>query len=130
MKRDLFVGVSKLGVAFTEEAVILRNSGIDVPILVFFDRDNIDTCLRYNLTPVLFNLKTARQYSSAARKKNRTIPVHVKVDTGMGRVGFTLESAVSSITKIAGLKNIQPVNSVAAAPLFFSSINSLPSFRI
>jgi alanine racemase len=90
-------GISKLGVAFTEEAVLLRNSGIDIPILVFFDRDNIDTCLRYNLTPVLFNLKTARQYSAAARKKNSTIPVHIKVDTGMGRVGFNLESAVSSI---------------------------------
>ena len=100
-------GISKLGVAFTEEAVLLRNSGIDIPILVFFDRDNIDTCLRYNLTPVLFNLKTARQYSAAARKKNSTIPVHIKVDTGMGRVGFNLESAVSSITRIADLKNIK-----------------------
>ena len=100
-------GVSKLGVAFTEEAVTLRNAGINIPILVFFDRDNIDTCLQYNLTPVIFNLKTARQYAAAARRNNCMIPVHIKVDTGMGRVGFNLEKALSSITRIAEMKNIK-----------------------
>ncbi len=99
-------GISGLGVAFTSEAVLLRKAGIHVPILVFFDRDNSDACLEYDLTPVVFDVDTAEKLSSAAGRLNRRIPVHVKVDTGMGRVGFTLRDAREAISRIALLKHM------------------------
>jgi alanine racemase len=100
-------GVSFLGVAYTKEAIALRESGISTPILVFFDRDNINECLQYNLTPVVFDLKTARKFSSAAFRLKRHMSIHVKVDTGMGRVGIPCSSALAEIIKIASLKNIK-----------------------
>ena len=100
-------GVSFLGVAFTKEAIALRESGIMTPILIFFDRDNINECLEYGLTPVVFDLKTARKISSEAYRRNRRMAIHVKVDTGMGRVGIPVPAALSEISRIAGLKNIK-----------------------
>lgn len=100
-------GVSFLGVAYTKEAIALRESGISTPILVFFDRDNINECLQYNLTPVVFDLKTARKFSSAAFRLKRHMSIHVKVDTGMGRVGIPCSAALAEIIKIASLKNIK-----------------------
>ena len=100
-------GISRLGVAFTGEAITLREAGINVPILVFFDRDNIDACLEYYLTPVVFDVDTAEKLSSAAGKLNREIEIHIKVDTGMGRVGFTMDDVRDSICRIALLKNIK-----------------------
>ena len=100
-------GVSALGVAFTKEAVALRESGINTPILVFFDRDNIKECLEYGLTPVVFDLKTAQKISSAAYRSNRSISIHIKVDTGMGRVGICIPKALTEIAQIADLKNIE-----------------------
>jgi alanine racemase len=99
-------GISHLGVAFAGEAVALRESGIDVPITVFFDRDNIDEYIRYNLIPTVSDTATARKIDSAARRRRKKIPVHIKVDTGMGRIGFTMSSAVKDIARIASFRNI------------------------
>jgi alanine racemase len=98
--------VSKLGVAFTAEGISLRESGITCPILVFFDRDNLRECIEYGLTPVVFDSAYAKKISSEACRLNIRISVHVKVDTGMGRVGIMADKALSEIAKIASLKNI------------------------
>lgn len=100
-------GVSKLGVAYTNEAINLREAGITAPVLVFFDRDNIDACLEYNLTPTVFDLETARKLSAGAYRKNKQISIHVKVDTGMGRIGLDIRKAFEAIIKISSLKNIK-----------------------
>lgn len=100
-------GISKLGVAYTNEAIILREAGITAPVLVFFDRDNIDACLEYNLTPTVFDLETAVKLSAGAYRLNRQIPVHIKVDTGMGRIGLDIRKASEAIIKISSLKNIK-----------------------
>ncbi|RJQ48481.1 MAG: alanine racemase [Nitrospiraceae bacterium] len=107
-KHLISLGVPLLGVAFTGEAIRLREAGINVPILVFFDKDNIDECFRYNLTPVIFDLHAAKKFSAAARKLKRTISIHIKVDTGMGRIGLTLDKAYSEILKITALPNLAP----------------------
>ncbi len=99
--------VSMLGVAFLKEAVDLREAGITAPILIFFDTSNIETCLRYNITPTVFDLNTARKFSTAASRLNIMTPVHIKVDTGMGRVGLDMKNALDTITRIAGLDNIK-----------------------
>lgn len=100
-------GVSSLGTAFKIEAIHLRESGINTPILVFFDRENIDEYFKYNLTPVVFDLGTARKLSKEAIRRKRRIAIHIKIDTGMGRSGFTIDKALTEIPKIACLKNIE-----------------------
>jgi alanine racemase len=100
-------GISKLGVAFTKEAIVLRESGINIPIVVFFDRDNIDACFRYNLSPTVFDFKTAKKISAEAYRCKRRMPVHIKVDTGMGRIGFDINKALKEISRIARLQNIK-----------------------
>ncbi len=99
-------GVSAFGVAFTNEAILLRESGITNPILIFFSIGNITELLEYNLTPVVFDFNIAKAISDEAYRQNRQIPIHIKVDTGMGRVGFQMDTAREEIVKIAQLNNI------------------------
>jgi alanine racemase len=101
-------GVSMLGVAFTSEAIELREAGIRAPIVVFFSRESAETYLKYSLIPVVFSFRHAQAISRKACKHNRTVPVHIKVDTGMGRVGIRAEDALTDIHRIASLKNIEP----------------------
>ncbi len=101
-------GVSMLGVAFTREGIALRESGIKSPILIFFDRDNADACIEYNLTPVIYDVPSAKKIHTAAKKLKMVMPVHIKVDTGMGRVGMVPDRAVHDILKISRLANIKP----------------------
>jgi len=100
-------GVTHFGVAFTNEAIQLREAGVKSPILVFFDRNHIKECFEFNLTPVVFDLNTAKKFSAEAARRNRSLSIHIKVDTGMGRMGFTPDKAHDAICKIAGLKNIR-----------------------
>ena len=100
-------GVSILGVAFIEEAIELREAGIRAPILVFFDTSNIDSFFKYNLVPTVLDFKTAKAFSDKASKYNRKIAVHIKIDTGMGRVGLRAADAFPDILRIAELKNLK-----------------------
>jgi alanine racemase len=97
-------GVEYLAVAFTAEARELRDSGINIPIIVLFDPD-IEDVFKYNLIPVISDKKTAAALSKEAEKNSRSISVHIKIDTGMGRLGFTGD-AVNEISEIANLKGI------------------------
>jgi len=99
-------GIHMLGVAYSEEGILLRESGIKIPILIFFDRDNADICVRYKLTPVVYDFDMAKEVSEVAGKNGHRIPIHIKVDTGMGRVGIPVARAEDEIVKIAGLENI------------------------
>ncbi|MEW6602875.1 MAG: alanine racemase, partial [Nitrospirota bacterium] len=93
--------------AYAAEASTLREAGISAPLHVFFDRDNIDAFIKYDLTPTVFDLETVKKLSALARKANKQIPVHVKVDTGMGRIGFDINKAHEEIIKISSMKNIK-----------------------
>lgn len=100
-------GVSWFGVAFVNEAVELRNNRIKGSILVFFEPEpTIDIFFKHNLIPVIHDWKTALAFSEAACKYNRYFPVHLNIDTGMGRLGFQLNTAVAHILKIGNLKNL------------------------
>jgi alanine racemase len=100
-------GVSYLAVAFTAEAKVLRNAGIDARILVLFDRTGIEDFFDYDLIPVIHDLKTATAFSKEARRRGAAIGVHLKIDTGMGRVGLHSETALSDSLKIAGMRGIE-----------------------
>jgi alanine racemase len=100
-------GVTHLAVAFTGEAKILREAGINARILVLFDRTGIEDFFDYDLIPVIQDIKSAKAFSKEARRRGTRIPVHIKVDTGMGRIGLAAETAVSDALKIAGMHGIE-----------------------
>lgn len=93
--------VDFLGVAFFEEAVILREAGIKSRIIVFFDRE-VKELFKYGITPVIFDFKQAKKLSNEACKRGVTLPVHIKVETGMGRLGI-YNDPCGTIKKIASL---------------------------
>ena len=89
----LAVGADWLGVARLEEGVQLRQAGIRAPILVFgyTPPEAAGTLLANDLTATVYSFETACAYSQAACATDRTLRVHLKVDTGMGRLGLSPE---------------------------------------
>lgn len=83
-------GASFLGVARIEEGIHLREAGIDVPILVFgYTRPHrAGDLLQYDLTQSIHTGATARELSEAAGSLGTNLKIHLKVDTGMGRLGL------------------------------------------
>ncbi len=106
-RRLISLGVGRLAVAFTGEAKLLRQSGIDAEIIVLFDRTSLDDYFTYSLTPVIQDKHTASEFSRQAGRRGKRVRVHVKVDTGMGRVGLNPEDAAAEIAEIAGLEGIE-----------------------
>ena len=82
-------GVEYLGVSTCREGVPLRQSGLTTPILLLLgmEEEEITDVIKHDLTPVLFRGDIAEAISSAALAASTQIPVHVKIDTGMGRLG-------------------------------------------
>jgi alanine racemase len=99
-------GASCIAVAYTGEARELRDAGISAPILVLFDRGDIREYFDYRLIPVLYSTDTAKALSHEAQKRKTTIQVHVKVDTGMGRLGLHGKHIMDDLLKIYGMKGL------------------------
>lgn len=102
-------GASRLGVSTLDEAIQLRKRGIDAPILIFSytSPERADEILDFDVTQTVFSRDLAEALSAAAVKKGRTAKIHIKVDTGMARVGFMSGySAVKNIEEISKLPGI------------------------
>jgi alanine racemase len=82
-------GIDYLGVAFIEEALVLREAKIKTPILVLggLDNDQIDMFLENDITITGSSVEKLEAISTRAKKLNKVAKVHLKVDTGMGRIG-------------------------------------------
>jgi alanine racemase len=83
------LGVEYLGVAIPEEGVELRKGGVKTPILVLggIFGEEVDQIFRFRLTPVVFRKDSLKILSREAERRKRKVKVHLKVDTGMGRLG-------------------------------------------
>ncbi|HEX2946779.1 MAG TPA: alanine racemase [Clostridia bacterium] len=102
-------GVTQLAVSMLDEAIQIRNMGIDVPILILSYTDPIraEELILNDVTQTVFSLDLAQALSSASVKLGKKIKVHVKVDTGMTRIGFMPGcDAVKSITEISRLPGL------------------------
>ena len=103
-------GIETLGVAHIHEALELRNSGIGLPLVLLCgvkSREEADEAVKWDLTPVLFDLEMAEVLSKASAKKGKRIHVQLKVDTGMGRLGMALselEHFMKAIKEYDGLQ--------------------------
>jgi alanine racemase len=99
--------VSFLAVAFTGEAIELREAGIKSPIIVLFDTGYIKEFFDFKLIPVIYNVDTASSLSAEAKKKNIIIKVHVKIDTGMGRIGLSGKNIIKDLITISEMEGIE-----------------------
>lgn len=83
-------GADCLAVAMLQEAKQLRSRGIDVPILILgaTDADAVEDILDFDIIPNVFSYEFAKALSYAAEKKDKPAKIHIKIDTGMTRIGF------------------------------------------
>lgn len=93
-------GASMLGVATVSEATLLRKAGINAPILVFgyVPLWQMREAVRLGLTITLYAVESAQALSRAALALGQTVKVHVKIDTGMGRLGIRAEQVDDVLT--------------------------------
>ncbi len=109
-KALLFTGADALGVASCGEGVWLRENFIDTDVLVFgyTPPPLLDEIIKHKLTQTVFSAETARQLSETAARLNKRAAVHIKIDTGMGRLGFLPgEDSVNAIAKICADPNLR-----------------------
>jgi alanine racemase len=99
----LAAGADALGVARLHEAVELRQAGIDAPILVFgyTPPRQAHILIEYDLAQAFCHLETARSYSDAGVAAAKPIRLHLKVDTGMGRLGILAGAFQGAVSEAA-----------------------------
>jgi Alr-MurF fusion protein len=102
-------GASMLGVATVSEAAPLREAGIHAPILVFgyVPHWQMREAVHLGLTITLYSIESAQALSRAAQALRQTVRVHVKVDTGMGRLGIRAEHIAEVLKLIHGIIHLR-----------------------
>ncbi len=109
VSKVLYPLVDGYGVAILEEAVELREAGIDKPILIlgFVPQEQMSDLVRYDVIPAVFTLDMARWVSEEAKKQRKIAKIHIKLDTGMSRIGFACtEESLEIIKTISQMENI------------------------
>ncbi|MFB6344397.1 MAG: alanine racemase [bacterium] len=101
-------GVDFLGVATLEEGIKLRDFGIDTKILIMghMATFNVDALLDYDFTPFVFSYRLLHALNEAGKNRGRGVPIHLKVDTGMGRLGILPDDADEFLEEIQSLDYI------------------------
>ena len=99
-----YAGVDYLTVAYTDEGVALRKAGIHLPIMVMSpDIDYFDRMIAWKLEPELYNLRSLHAFLKMAETLQvKTYPVHIKLDTGMHRLGFEEKDLDELVTVLHG----------------------------
>jgi alanine racemase len=107
-QRAVSAGAKMLGVATVKEAVELREAGIEAPILVLVQptEDVLSAAVEYDLRLSISDVAVAERVGELARRANRVVPIHCKIDTGMGRQGFSVDGAVSEMMHLTRISHI------------------------
>ncbi len=103
-------GADRLAVATLSEAIELRQNHIDAPILVlgYTPIYQVEDVIKYNIIQTIYNYEQAKAISDYSKANNAICKVHIKIDTGMVRIGFyDKEEAVEEISRINKLPNIE-----------------------
>lgn len=103
-------GADVLAVATLSEAIELRRSGIKAPIIILGYTPNyqMDEVVRYDIIQTIYNYEQGFKISNEAKKQNKKAIIHLKIDTGMSRIGFLPnENSIEEITKINELPNLK-----------------------
>ncbi|OIJ08530.1 alanine racemase [Anaerobacillus arseniciselenatis] len=99
----LKAGADYLGVAILDEAIALREAGISAPILVlgYTPIRSIETAVQNNISLTVYSMEVLKKVNTISSKLNKITKIHIKVDTGMGRVGVTSKEEALSLAEMA-----------------------------
>jgi alanine racemase len=103
-------GSDMLGVATVEEALQLRESGIKTEIILLGGiqpNNEVENVVKNDLTPSLFSLSCAETLNKYAERIGTKLKYHLKVDTGMGRLGVGVEEICGFLNELSGFKNLE-----------------------
>lgn len=102
-------GANWFGVALPEEGIELRTAGITRPILCLagFWEGQAELCLQHSLVPVIYRLDMLESFDRAARDRGVIADVHLKIDTGMGRLGVRFDEVAEFVPQLKTFKNIR-----------------------
>lgn len=102
-------GISNLGVASVAEGIRLRESGIAATVLVLGSLypSDADALVRYALNPVIPNIDLLRHLEAFGVERGVSIPYHLKLDTGMGRLGFLPDAIEQWLPELGGLRAVK-----------------------
>ncbi len=108
-----------LGAGVIEEGIELRENGLNAPILILGSifPDEAEDLVRHNLATILCTQPLAQALSKEAEKQDKTVSVHIKVDTGMNRLGISPENLPALLDQVRDLKNLK----IEAVSTHFSS---------
>ena len=108
-----------LGAGVIEEGIELRENGLNAPILILGSifPDEAEDLVRHNLATILCTQPLAQALSKEAEKQDKTVSVHIKVDTGMNRLGISPENLPALLDQVRNLKNLK----IEAVSTHFSS---------
>lgn len=109
-KTCLYNGADWLGVAILEEAIELRENNIFAPILILGNtmENKFDQLIKNDITQTVFSFEMAKGLSDIAKKIGKDAMIHIKIDTGMSRLGFlSNEEDIEKIVKISKLPYIK-----------------------
>ncbi len=104
------MGADWFAVATADEGVELRNSGVEKPILIlgFTYPDQYDDLIKYNITPTVITYENAKELSDYAASKGAVLDIHVKLDTGMSRIGIMVNhQTVDILMEMSKLENVR-----------------------
>ncbi|MFP4448087.1 MAG: bifunctional UDP-N-acetylmuramoyl-tripeptide:D-alanyl-D-alanine ligase/alanine racemase [Bacteroidales bacterium] len=112
--------VDYLGVAFTDEGIALREAGIGLPIVVMSpEEESFELMVEYELEPELYNFRVMERFNhEVGRMGKEEYPVHIKLDTGMNRLGFKeeeLPALIKSLKSATHLKVVSVFSHLAAS---------------
>jgi alanine racemase len=102
------IGVQWLGVALPEEGLELRANKIKLPILCLggFWSGQEKLLIEEKLTPVIYRLEQAENLNRAAQEKGVVVNVHIKIDTGMGRIGVRVDEVKNFVERLKNFRNL------------------------
>jgi alanine racemase len=102
-------GATMLACADIEEGIVLRQAGVQVPVLVFgaLSVSDLDGLFEFSLTPTISTPGAARAVQAAATRHQRTIGYHLKIDTGMNRLGFRHDNLRRTLPGLLASSNLR-----------------------
>ncbi len=123
-------GAAMLACADIEEGIVLRRAGVRIPIIVFgaLGVSDLDGIFQHYLTPTISTPSAARALQAAAAKHGSILKCHLKIDTGMNRLGFRYDNIARTLPEIASSQNL----SVAAVYTHFATADEpeSPAFNM
>ncbi len=104
-------GSDYFGVSTLNEGLTLRRVGISIPILLLTPLSGIDNnaAIENDLEMTVISIKSAKEISEVSERLKKTGKIHIKIDTGMGRIGINWQEALDALMKIASLPYLEIV---------------------